>query len=210
MFLHRIHLDLHCREVRRDLADPYEMHATLCRAFVSDAQKCPPGTFLWRLEPEGSATGAARILVQSGTSPDWSRIGVSGWLAEEPQAGIDLLSRLAPASLAVGQRFRYRIRANPSVCRDGKRTGLLDPEGQRNWLSRKGLLHGFKPETMHVSQEKMLSGRQHNGNPIRVFSALFDGVLLVREPERFVSAIRSGIGHGKAVGLGLLSVAPAR
>ena len=33
MFLHRIHLDPRCREARRDLADPYQLHSTLCRAF---------------------------------------------------------------------------------------------------------------------------------------------------------------------------------
>jgi CRISPR system Cascade subunit CasE len=78
MLLHRLHLDLHCREVRRDLADPYQMHATLCRGFVPDDQKCPPGTFLWRLEPEAGPSGAARVLVQSHTSPDWSRIEIQG------------------------------------------------------------------------------------------------------------------------------------
>ena len=210
MLLHRLHLDLHCREVRRDLADPYQMHATLCRAFVPDDQKCPPGTFLWRLEPEASPSGAARVLVQGHTSPDWSRIAIQGWLAEQPAPGIDLHTKLSLAGLAASRRFRYRLRANPSVCRDGKRVGLLGLEDQRNWITRKGLLHGFKPDTVHSSQEKMLSARQHNGNPIRVFSALFDGVLVVEDPERFVSTIRSGIGHGKAVGLGLLSVVPAQ
>jgi CRISPR system Cascade subunit CasE len=210
MLLHRIHLDLRSREVRRDLADPYEMHATLCRAFSSVDQKCPAGTFLWRLEPESSASGAARVLVQSHICPDWSRIEVQGWLAEQPEAGIDLQAKLALSSLGVGRRFRYRLRANPCVCKDGKRVGLLGLEDQRNWIARKGILHGFKPCTVHSSQEKMLSGHQHNGNPIRVFSALFDGVLVVEEPEKFVGAIRSGIGHGKAVGLGLLSVAPSQ
>lgn len=210
MLLHRIHLDLRCREVRRDLADPYEMHSTLCRVFVSAEKKCPPGTFLWRLEPEVSPAGAARILVQSSTRPDWARIGISGWLAEQPEAGIDLQTKLALTSLGIDRRFRYRIRANPSVCRDGKRIGLFRLDDQRNWITRKGSLHGFKLDTVHVSQEKMLSSHQHNGNPIRVFSALFDGVLVIEDPEKFVGAVRSGIGHGKAVGLGLLSVAPTQ
>jgi len=149
-------------------------------------------------------------LVQSDTSPDWSRIDIQSWLAEQPAPGIDLHAKLSLAGLAAGRRFRYRLRANPSVCRDGKRVGLLGLENQRNWIARKGLLHGFKPDTIHSSQERMLSGRQHNGNPVRVFSALFDGMLVVENPERFVSAIRSGIGHGKAFGLGLLSVVPAQ
>ena len=57
MLLHKVYLDLRCREVRRDLADPYEMHATLCRAFSEPEQKCPEGAFLWRLEPENDSEG---------------------------------------------------------------------------------------------------------------------------------------------------------
>lgn len=46
MFLHRIHLDPRCREARRDLSDPYQLHSTLCRAFSTPDKKCPEGEFL--------------------------------------------------------------------------------------------------------------------------------------------------------------------
>lgn len=64
MLLHRIHLDPRCREARRDLSDPYQLHSTLCRAFSAPDKKCPENTFLWRLEPETDSTGCPRILVQ--------------------------------------------------------------------------------------------------------------------------------------------------
>lgn len=44
---------------------------------------------------------------------------------------------------------------------------------------------------------------------IRIFSILYDGFLRVTEPEAFRITLQAGIGHGKALGLGLLSVAPA-
>jgi CRISPR system Cascade subunit CasE len=54
----------------------------------------------------------------------------------------------------------------------------------------------------------MLRGKQHSGNAIRIFSVLYDGILTVSEAESFRNALQTGIGHGKAMGLGLLSVVP--
>lgn len=83
MFLHRIHLDPRCREVRRDLADPYrKLHSTLCRAFNKPDIKCLPGEYLWQLEPEVDQTDHPRILVQGEASPDWTGIGVRGGCRE--------------------------------------------------------------------------------------------------------------------------------
>lgn len=89
-------------------------------------------------------------------------------------------------------------------------------------MVRKGALHGFafpllakvappdapkpKPD-LRISQAQMLRGNQHGGNGIRVFSVLYDGMLTVLDPDLFRRALQSGVGHGKALGLGLLSVA---
>lgn len=222
MYLHRIHLDPRCREARRDLSDPYQLHSTLCRAFSTPDTKCPEGEFLWRLEPETDPAGCPRILVQSKSMPDWAGVGVQGWLANVDSA-IDLKNRLKLVSLKAGQRFRFRLRANPCVTRDGKRLGLLRTDEQEAWLERKGKQHGFSlPQLasfdfseapraridVRISQEQMLGGRQHAGNGIRIYSVLYDGILMVIEPDKFRGALQTGIGHGKVMGLGLLSVVP--
>jgi len=222
MFLNRIHLDPRCREARRDLADAYQLHSTLCRAFSERDIKCPEGEFLWRLEPETDPTGCPRILVQSRTIPDWRGITFQGWLANADPA-IDLKDRLRLDSLKVGQRFRFRLRANPCVTRNGKRLGLLQAKEQEMWLVRKGLQHGFslpqlvpfdpdknlqKRIDVRISREQMLRGNRHSGNSVRIFSVLYDGNLTVTDPDKFRNVLQSGIGHGKVMGLGLLSVAP--
>ena len=222
MFLHRIHLDLRCREARRDLSDPYQLHSTLCRAFSMPERKCAEGEILWRHEPETDPTGYPRILVQSLTIPDWAGIGVKGWLAKTDPA-VDLKDRLKLDSLKIGQRFRFRLRANACVARNGKRLGLLRLEEQETWVERKGKRHGFsllelapfdlsespqKRVYVRISQEQMLRGNQHSGNAIQIFSVLYDGILTVTEPDSFRDTLQTGIGHGKAMGLGLLSLAP--
>lgn len=223
MFLQRIHLNLRCREARRDLADPYQLHSTLCRAFSPPDKKCLEGEFLWRIEPETDSLGP-RILVQSRAKPDWAGMSGHGWLSKADPS-IDLIERLNLDSLKSGQRFRFRLRANPCVKRNGKRLGLLHLEEQEGWIERKGLQHGFslsQPRSfdflkslreridVRVSQEQMLGGKQHTGNAIRIYSVLYDGFLSVTQVEKFRDALRTGIGHGKAMGLGLLSVAPMR
>lgn len=222
MLLHRIHLDGRCREARRDLSDSYQLHSTLCRAFCEPDRKCPEGEFLWRLEPETDPTGYPRILVQSRTMPDWTGIGIKGWLADADPA-IDLHERLKLDSLKVGQRFRFRLRANPCVTRDGKRLGLLRLEEQEKWIEGKAQRHGFSLPRLtsfelsessqeridvRISQEQMIRGQQHAGNGIRIYAVLYDGILAVTDPDIFRVALQTGIGHGKVMGLGLLSVAP--
>lgn len=222
MLLHRIHLDPRCREARRDLSDPYQLHSTLCRAFSMPDRKCAEGEFLWRLEHETDPAGYPRILVQSLTKPDWSGIGVKGWLVKADPA-IDLQDRLKLDSLKSGKHFRFRLRANPCVTRKGKRLGLLRLEEQELWIERKGLQHGFSLPKLasfdfsdssqervdvRIAQEQMLQGHQHAGNTVRIYSVLYDGILTVTDPGKFRNAMKNGIGHGKIMGLGLLSVSP--
>ena len=222
MYLSRIHLNPLCKEVRRDLADPYQLHSTLCRAFCGPEEKCPPGEILWRMEPERESAALPCLLVQSRSLPDWSKIGVHGWLSKADPA-IDLAARLNLDALGTGQRFRFRLRANPCVTRQGKRLGLLRTQEQEGWIVRKGELHGFtlppgavfdfsEPASgrvdVRITQEQMIRGKQHSGNPIRIYSVLYEGILTVSEPEKIKDALCSGIGHGKAMGLGLLSVIP--
>lgn len=223
MRLHRIHLNPRCKEARRDLADPYQMHATLCRAFFPADMPCPAGSLLWRLEPETDCEGRPRVLIQSYETPDWSRIPVPDWLAEyEPG------KKLTFHTIQAGQMFRFRLRANPCRTVQGKRQGLVHPHAQRDWLVRKGEQHGFAlsesatPDYFHfmrspegrayhdvrVSHERLLRGKQHGGNAIRVYSALFEGRLTVTNVAQFKRTLETGIGHGKVMGLGLLSIAP--
>ena len=109
------------------------------------------------------------------------------------------------------------------MTRNGKRLGLLRLEEQENWIERKGVQHGFSlpqlasfdlsasPQEridVRISQEQTLRGKQHAGNGIQIYSILYDGIVTVTEAEKFRAALQSGIGHGKVMGLGLLSVVP--
>lgn len=227
MFLHKLILNLRNRDARRDVADPYAMHSTLCRAFVPEDKRMPPGTVLWRLETSDRQTTKPILLVQSGDAlpPDWKKLP-AGWLIDSPPP-LNLAERLGLDSLRPGAVFRFRLRANPSKCVQKKRLGLLRRPEQEEWLARVGKEQGgfSVPESesffgdaessgldIRISEEAMMTGRKHDGSArdIRIFSALFEGLLTVESPDMFRNALANGIGHGKAMGLGLLSIAPVR
>jgi len=64
-----------------------------------------------------------------------------------------------------------------------------------------------------VSNQARLHGKlfaeKDDERRMRFVSAQFDGILQVREPELLLKALRNGIGSGKGLGFGLLSLAPA-
>jgi CRISPR system Cascade subunit CasE len=209
MLLHKILLDLRCKEAQRDIADPYEMHSTLCRAFSPPEIKCPEGALLWRLEPEqNGGCVMAKVLIQSRELPYWQRIIPTKWFGEAPSKPLNLEEKLNLKTINKDMKFRYRLRANPSVCKNGKRFGLFSAKDQLTWINRQGERNGFSLLSTSCSEERMLTGKNRTEYPIRIFSVLYDGVLAVKNPELFYQAIKMGIGHGKTMGLGLFSVVP--
>lgn len=200
MFLSRLLLDPQQGQARRDLANRYDLHATLCWSF-DDCHAAHP---LWRMEL-GRPGESPCLLVQSLVPPDWERVTGRhrGYFLEYGSKA------LAPVDgLRVGQRLRFRLEANPTVTRDGKRHGLLGAGNQLGWLARQGARCGFGVEGAVVTREDRLLLRKHDRSQrIVLHAVLFDGYLTVREPTTLAQTLAQGIGHGKALGLGLLSLA---
>lgn len=207
MHLSRLTLNSRLARVRQDLANPYEMHSTLSRAFAVGPTERPSRS-LWRLEPM-RADGLPAILVQSHERPRWDAIEkhFPGYLVD---AGVK--DYRLPDRLRVGQILRFRIRANPTVTRTGKRRGLRSPDHQTAWIQGQGKRHGFTVLGCSLGQPGLLRARQRRegGSTITVQVVTYDGYLRVEDPALLRDAIVSGLGHAKALGLGLLSVAPAR
>lgn len=210
MYLSRLILDPRSRQVRSEVGNPYEMHRTIMSAFPETLSE--DERVLFRLDTD-RRSGRLTLLVQSLGVPDWS------WLAEPGEGGyLQPMGDSNPGiksfqlRLAPGQRLVFRLRANPTVKRNGKRLGLLREEDQRNWLDRKAAHGGFKVLTADVRTEGLTKGairRPNKKHRLSMLAVRFDGVLQVADPERFQETIRQGIGSGKGLGFGLLSLARA-
>lgn len=204
MFLSRLTLDPGHPQARRDLSNPYEMHRTLVRAYAPDSQT-PPRRFLWRLEPSQAFSPSVVLLVQSDQRADWSALDAL------PGYALEILGN-KPVSLEKlireGCRCRFRLLVNPTVTRDGKRHGLVKEEEQRAWLERQGKKGGFELLGFVRGGSARIQTRQSgSGRRITLQTALFEGALEITDAELLQSMVRKGLGHGKAWGLGLLSLA---
>lgn len=219
MYLSQLILNPRSRRVQKEIASPYQMHRSLMRAFpdnlLPDEERV-----LFRLDNH-RRTNRLTLLVQSWTLPDWS------WLAEPDARGYllpvgepNLAVKSFDLQLSLGQALAFRLRANPAVKRkfdDGahKRVGLYREEEQINWLMRKAKQSGFRVISAYISSDQIVhdvihrneEGKKHD---LKLLAVRFDGLLGVVNPDQLREAVRNGIGSGKALGFGLLSLAPAQ
>ncbi|MGC9346735.1 MAG: type I-E CRISPR-associated protein Cas6/Cse3/CasE [Anaerolineae bacterium] len=213
MYLSRLILNPRSRAVQRDLANPYELHRTIMAAYPEDLPDRERVLFRTEVDPR---TGVPTLLVQSVTAPDWSDLAARGdYLLPEPQWPPSVFANPATKTfdlaLAAGQILAFRLRANPTVKREGSRHGLYKEEDQRAWLDRKGRRGGFEVRRLTVVQEgNTYAWIRRNGKTRKVthFAVRFDGLLRVTEPEILSKTVAEGVGPAKGFGFGLLSLAP--
>jgi len=196
MYLSLLRLNRAHKQARKDAANPYSMHQTLAQVLGT-----MPRT-LWRLE-SGGGFDDLKLLVQTPERPNWTlllnRFPGYAELAENTPKPFD------PA-FHEEQLLRFRLYANPTVSRYGKRHGLYRQEEQLGWLSARLESAGAKPLRVIVSRRGKLRIPK-NGQVAVLAVGQFDGVLRVDDSDLLLHALRNGIGHGKAFGLGLLSLA---
>ena len=124
-----------------------------------------------------------------------------------------------------GERLRFFTRVNATVARKGRtqrrhadldsaafraergiRVPVRDDEEAWAWLIRHGESHGFELVAMRVVGQRR-ERWQKGGNAAVIEAMDVEGHLRVVDPGALAEAIRSGIGQGRGVGFGLLSVA---
>jgi CRISPR system Cascade subunit CasE len=214
MYLSRLILSPRNRRVQKEIADPYQMHRSLMNAFPDDLE---PGTerVLFRVETD-LRTGMITVLLQSTLEPRWGWLddnGAQGYLLpmDEPNPAVKEFD----LNLAPGQVLAFRLRANPTARRrlpDGtrKRIGLCREEEQIEWLKRKGEQGGFRLLSARTSSQDVVRGHIHrkgDTHKLKLLAVQFDGLLQVTDPDRLRESVQQGIGSGKALGFGLLSLA---
>lgn len=213
MYLSKIRADRRRWDVTNDLEDRDRLHKKFSRFF----QEIPGGPcdnarqqmgVLFRVEHDV-------ILVQSNQAP---RTGIPGY---EVMATKDVSSNydaIKPDTL-----YRFRLEANTSIragdedsqdwipeaeesnlktLRKTKRVGCGNYPARAKWFEAACRRSGIMPEAYFMDALAPLKV----GATGFLEVTRFDGHLKVTDRERFLRAIREGIGQGKAYGLGLLSI----
>ncbi len=210
MYVTRLLLNPKSRRVRQEVARPYEMHRTLMCCFLDNLS---PGEerVLFRVETDRH-TEAITALMQSVTEPSWDWLdepGARGYLVltDDPNPWVKTFK----PKLKKGQIMAFRLLANPTVKRAGKRLGLYRDRDQRGWLQRKAQQGGFRVLGAQTSARSTLTGTIHResgrSHRIKLVSVRFDGYLQVTDPDLLLQSVRCGIASGKGLGFGLLSLA---
>ena len=217
-YLSRLILNPRSRQVRNELADPYEMHRTVMKAFAGNLQD--DERVLFRVDVPRS--GIPTLLVQSRHAPNWDELSGKNYLLDKSylpfgEENPALKEMIFIQKLRTGQRLAFRLRANPvkRVKETRKRIGLYKEEGQLNWLKRK---------LRHTNAAGLLSARVVNESDqysklfkekdrkkrMKFHAVLFEGILEITDQAEFQKMLTAGIGPGKGLGFGLLSLAPSR
>jgi CRISPR system Cascade subunit CasE len=224
MYLSRLILNPRSRQVRNELADPYEMHRTVCKA-IPDAnyKDNEPSGILFRVDLH-PRTRIPTLLVQSRQQPDWSFLLAErkDYLLGANELPLDVENpaiKEMNIQLRDGQVLAFRLRANPTVKKDregkkqGRRVGLLREEDQQKWLARKLETAGAALVSVNIVNEQFTRGKlfkeREKALRLNFLSVQFDGVLQVKDKDKLTSNIFTGFGSAKGLGFGLLSLARA-
>ena len=221
MYLSRLLLNPRSRQVQHELADTYEMHRTICRAFPGEIfQDNQASGILFRVDVHPN-TGVPTLLIQSLEMPNWSYLLTSrkDYLLGEtnlPVGADNPAVKQVDLQLRAGQVLAFRLRANPTkrLKESAKRIGLFREEDQLTWLGRKIEAAGGTLVSAHITGKANLRGKlfaeKNDDRRMKFISAQFDGILQVKDPSLLVKAVGVGIGSAKGFGFGLLSLAPVR
>ena len=209
MYLSRVELDLTRRSTMEALAAPQKLHGAVESAFPGERRRR-----LWRLDYLGERL---YLLLLSEDQPDLPGLAeqfgpITDALAETRDYD-PLLRRVTAGSL-----WQFRLTANPTKsCPTPKGDGArgtvhahITVAHQKEWLLQRGERHGFAltPDSFTVMGSRWLrfakGGDRHH--PVTLLSVTYEGVLEVTDPQTFCRMLTSGLGRGKAYGLGLMTI----
>lgn len=221
MFLTRFQINPARRGARKLLSSPQAVHAAVRAAFHEPDDYERAGTrTLWRLDTPGVAT--VHLYVLSPGRPDLTHlIEQAGWpttqQAWETRDYDPLLQSLVP-----GQRWAFRLTANPTHsgrktpdAKETQRFAYLREAEQVQWLAGRAGQHGFAVATQQDGEPNLRLHRRQTltfkrgMHQVTLATATYDGVLQVTEADAFRRALTNGIGHARAYGCGLLTLAAA-
>ena len=204
MYLSRIGLDLKKRDAMRALNNPNMIHGAIAAVFSEEDNR-----ILWRIDHIGDK---AYLLIASPANADLShaawQFGTGRWDTADYQPLLDRIEN--------GGIFRFRLVANPTIsvsseARNGRgmRYAHISTQYQEKWLLDRCEKNGFYTDlsAFGVVGNKWYSFRKRGeGSPVRLLAVTYEGILKVTDSELFKKALVSGIGRGKAYGMGLMTV----
>lgn len=203
MYLSKITLNPNSYRTQKELANPYQLHRTIMRAFSDNLKDLKrEGRILFRIERKRNQN-LPQVLIQSTLCPNWDFILNDEYLVKNP-----LFKQFKYPKFSKGNKYWFRLFANPTKKIEGKRVGMYNEEKQYEWLKRKFELEGCTIIHANITRKEEVTARVNKKSKQMTFYGVqFEGVLQIIDPKKFKNILKNGVGSGKAFGFGLLSIA---
>lgn len=204
MYLSRVKINRSVRNSIKLLGSLQVMHAAVEGCFKKDDAT----RRLWRLD---YLHNQPYVLILSQQKPDFVRFVEQFGFEDDKGESRDC--RQVMEQLAEGQCYRFRFCGNPvhSIKESGsggrgKVVPHITAAQQEDWFRKKSETAGFMPEPFSVVQRDVRKFSRQ-GKLVTLHTAVFEGILQIKDVEAFKTAMVSGIGRAKSYGCGLLTLA---
>lgn len=172
-------------DVRKVLRSPEAIHAVVSAATSGSSRP------LWRLDGD-------RLYIVS-DQLDTDRL--------EARLGKPIINTLDYRpfldKLQNGETRRFTLTATPVVSKDGKRTPLRTPAGMHQWAEGKLTQAGARLDALDILNVHATRFNRQ-GRKLTFHTVEYTGEITITDRDKLTQTMLSGIGHGKAYGLGLM------
>lgn len=212
-YLTRIELDPYKKLTQLALNNANMFHGAIEKTFDNTEERK-----LWRVD---SLRGRRYLMIVSSSCPDFTPL-----LHQFAPDGAESQTKSYDAfldSIEEGSKWNFRLCGVPLVSKKmpdnpmgtGKRFAIIKEEEQKEWLFKKGALHGFTvdPDRLLVLDKgpaDLRKGAGDDRHEFKIRKVVFDGVLTVTDPDAMRLALVNGIGRERAFGGGMITIAPLR
>ena len=206
MYLSRIQLNPQNRHTMVALVNPQKIHGAVEASFPGERKRR-----LWRIDVLNDRT---YLLVCSADQPDFTGLAGQYGMPDAPWETRKYDTFLE--RIQTGSEWQFRLTANPVVAKKqagadrGKKLAHVTVDQQEAWLLERAVSHGF---ALVPGEYRVTNSTWHRfakcgaENRVMLHAVTFEGRLRVTDAERFRQTLTGGLGHGKAYGMGMLTVA---
>ncbi|WP_182187826.1 type I-E CRISPR-associated protein Cas6/Cse3/CasE [Pectinatus frisingensis] len=189
MYLSRIELYTNNRITQKIMSSPSRIHGELERCFIGNRQSAR-----WRID---QLQGKTYLLCLSEDKPTYP-FSKAEWDIRDYN---NLLCKLAD-----GQQWYFKLCGNPVKCIKGNRIPLVGANNWVDWLANRSKTMGVTFLSVTITSFDKLKFKKSNA-AVTLQTVTYQGSLRVNDINKLKNTLIQGIGHGKAYGCGLLTLA---
>lgn len=206
MYLSRVEIDTNNRRKIHDLTHLGAYHNWVESSFPQEFDDGIRSRKLWRIDRINNKN---YLLIVSASKPDiklLERYGVEGSGSYKEYDNY-------VNSFEKGDKVNFKVTLNPvvSISNGRNRRGRVVPcysdVSQLEYFSKKAEKHGFKimDENIEITQKCNRILKKKGFKDQAIYTAIFEGVVIVENESVFKDTLLHGIGRKKAYGCGLMT-----